>query len=135
MLFRYDFDNKLDLSRFKKQSLHYIGCMPEVTYQLVVFDYNLTSHIKKIKSEQGINYLSTIQLFDLKRDSENEISESKVILPMNDPRFQEMKDFIEIFSMDKATGEYISETPEHIVNKLSQFIKMLNKLNMMKAFF
>lgn len=132
MLFRYDFLNTLDLSRFQKQAGHYIKVMPEVTYHLVVFDYKLVADVRKTNDE---SYLVSLQIFDLTRDSDNEIIESKAIFPMNDPRFNEMKDFKHIFSLDHATGDFIVDTNVMIVEKLTSMIKMLNKLNNMKAFF
>jgi hypothetical protein len=139
MLFRYDFDNKLDLSRFQKQALHYMGTMPEVTYHLFVFDYKMIVDVRKTMpiNSKGIEpcYLVSLQIFDLKRDQDNEIIESKSILPMNDPRFNEMKDFTQIFSLDHATGDFTCDKVEIIVEKISKMIKMFNKLNTMKAFF
>ena len=141
MLFRYDFDNKLDLSRFKKQAAHYIRSMPEITYHLVVNDYKMVFDIRKTKVTSDSaeaadhNFVTALQIFDLKRDSDHEISESKIVFPMNDPRFQEMEDFIKIFPVDKATGEYLTKNADELIEKMSDFMKMLNKLNRLKAFF
>lgn len=136
MLIRYDFYSKLDLSRFQKQALHYIANMSkmkmsDMTYHLVINDYKIVSDIRKTNSD----YLVALQIFDLKRDGDKDIIESKPVMPMNDPRFNEMKDFKEIFSIDHTTGDFTTDKVEVIIEKLCKMLKMLNKLNAMKAFF
>jgi hypothetical protein len=134
MLFRYDFKSKLDLSRFTKQASHYIKSMPEISYQLCIFDYKINSDIKKISNEDL--YDVRMSIFEIKRDKDGEIFESKTIYPMHDIRFQDMKDIVSLLPDENScVANFQTNNPEQIVDKISRFIKMLNKLNNLKAFF
>lgn len=132
MLFRYDFDKNLDLSRFNKQAEHYISCMPEVVYNLFVFDYKIIVHISKVEQLHNM----AITLYEIKRDTDGEIISSNVIYPLRDIRFQEMSEIVNMLPDENSeVGHFKCNSPNIIVEKLSSYIKMLNKLNSLKAFF
>lgn len=134
MLFRYDFDNKLDLSRFTKQAVHYIKSMPEISYQLCVFNFKINSDITKISNKDL--YDVNMSLFEIKRDEDGEVSKSKTIYPMQDMRFQDMTDIVSLLPDEHSyVANFQTNNPEQIVAKISGIIKMLNRLNKLKAFF
>ena len=132
MLFRYDFGEKLDLTKFKKQAIHYIGTMRELTYDLVLPNYKLCV---EITTPDNVNSHSVLLYFsDIFRDIDKEIIRENIIEPMTDTRFKEMKSIQELFEIDNFKAYFVSHSTSETVEKLSKLIKLLSKLNNLKVF-
>lgn len=131
MIFRYDFGKNLDLSRFRKQSTYYIGKLPTLNYHLFVGNYKMIADINVIE-EQNLHNV-TIAIFDITKDNEGQVKDSNTIVPLMDTRFKEIKEIISIFPNDYM-GEFSSDNSEFTSNKLCQLIKILHKIDNLKAF-
>lgn len=131
MIFRYDFGKNLDLSRFRKQSTHYIGKLPTINYHFFVGNYKMIADINVIE-EQNLHNV-TIAIFDITKDNEGQVKDSNTIVPLMDVRFKEIKEIISIFPNDYM-GEFSSDNSEFTSNKLCQLIKILHKIDSLKAF-
>lgn len=146
MIFRYDFGSNLDLSKFKKQSAHYIGRIPNISYHLFLSNYKIIAEINKIDDGSliQINSLSdsipnnlhttTISIYDIIRDNDGEISKSDVVVPLNDIRFKELKQIIEIFPTDHYKGSFASSTSQNTCDKICKIVNILTKIDKLKAF-
>lgn len=153
MIFRYDFGSNLDLSKFKKQFKHYLEKITNIDYHLFFNEYKLIIEIKKIDESMldQINQLSqsekfckplpnnlhmtSISIYDLTRDQDGEIIKSDFIIPLNDIRFKELKQIVEIFPFDHYKGFFNSFCFENTTDKISKIINILLKINKLKLFF
>lgn len=138
MLFRYDFDKNLDLSKFKKQFLHYISKMvslniSEIRYHFSLRMFQLSVEIKWI--ENPINHIVKFYISEVSRDSDKEIISGKNISPLRDTRFQEIKLFKDFFDTNYATqGSFVSYNIQHTADTICQIVKLLHKINDLKIF-
>jgi hypothetical protein len=132
MIFRYDFGSALDLTRFKKQSIHYIGKIPVINYHLFLKDYKIVADINTTSDSTTHNV--TISIFDIVRDPDGEILDSNVIVPLNDVRFKELKDVINVFPNDYCKADFNSSSTENTSDKICKIIRILYKINNLKAF-
>src|SRR6185436_1755457 len=138
MLVRYDFDKILDLSRFRKQFLHYIPKMmvlniEEVKYHFSLRMFQLSVEIRWI--ENPINHIVKFYISEVLRDGDKEIIAGKNISPLGDTRFQEIKLFKDFFDSNYATqGLFISYDVLYTVDIVCQIVKFLHKINNLKIF-
>jgi hypothetical protein len=132
MLFRYDFGEKLDLSRFKKQAPHYISNMREVTYNLFMPDYKMVVEVATPDNSTG--HIVSLSLFEIKRDGEGEITEEKVIVPLIDTRFREIQSIKDIFKIDHYKAHFDSNNAIDTVEKICKLLKLIHKINNLKVF-
>jgi hypothetical protein len=133
MRYRYDFvGDKLDLPKFQKQAAYYIGHMREVNYEIFLKNYKLLVEIATPDNCTG--HIVTLSMHDLKRDSDGDISSEKVIIPLIDTRFKESKIIKEFFVIDNYKAHFESNNVSLTVDKISQLIKLLFKINSLKAF-
>ena len=132
MIFRYDFGEKLDLSKFQKQATHYIGRMRQITYHIFVKDYNVVIDIVTPDDSNIHNVRMT--LFEIKRDSENEIKNVITIHPYKDLRFKELNSIMDIFPVDSPEANFGGNKVVGTVEKLCAIIKIIHKINGLKAF-
>lgn len=132
MIFRYDFGSALDLTRFKKQSIHYIGKIPTINYHLFLRDYKIVADINVVNDSTCHNV--TISIFDIVRDADGEMLDSNVVVPLNDTRFKELKDVVNIFPNDHYKADFSSGSAENTSDKICKIIRILHKINNLKAF-
>lgn len=132
MLFTYDFAEKIDLSRFKKQAPHYIANMREVTYNLFLKDYKMVVEVATPDNCRG--HIASLHLFQVKRDKEGEIIDETVIVPLLDTRFKELKCFQEIYKIDSYKAHFDSNSAAETINKICTLLKIINKINNLKVF-
>lgn len=133
MLFSIHIGDKLDLSKFRKQAVHYIGQMREVTYDIYSFDYKMIVACKT--SESSTAHEVTIRIEELKRDADKEITMSSIICPLNDTRFNEIKIIQDIFTIPGSqTAKFSSNSVSHTVDRICSLIKIIHKINGLKAF-
>lgn len=132
MLFRYDFGQKLDLSRFEKQAPHYIGTMQELTYHLVVGAYQITA---EIATPDGSNsHHVTLWFSEITRDQDGEIINTKIIIPLSDDRFQELSLIKELFNIDNYKAFITSNDAKSTSETLCRLVKLLHKINGLLVF-
>lgn len=132
MLFRYDFGEKLDLTKFHKQAMHYIGTMRELTYELVLPDYKI--HVEIVTLDNSNCHAVSLQFSDIFRDSDKEITGDKIVIPLIDTRFKESKIIQELFTIDNYKAYFDSNSTLDTVDKLSKVIKLVHKINHLKCF-
>ena len=131
MQFRYDFGEKLDLSKLKKQAANYINISSKIEYQFYTKDFKI---IFNIKPDSGL-ILTTVSVYSLLRDADNEVLHYQNIYFHNDSRFNSFPEIINLFgmySMDSA--QFISKSSEEIIDKMCMLIKVMHKINHLKVF-
>ena len=133
MQFRYDFiGDKLDLSRFKKQVKHHLIQYDEISYSFYVLGYKIQANI--ILFDTSTNYLVNFTIAEFQRDSDGEIHSYYSIRITDDLRFKEFPELVKYYSPSAPQGYFESNSVEEIVNILSNFIKVIYKINNLKAF-
>lgn len=133
MQFRYDFvGDKLDLSRFKKQITQHLVIYPEITYSFYVLGYKIQANINL--SDFSTNYVVEFVINELQRDQDGEIHSYYAIKITEDLRFKEFPDLVKYYSPSALNGGFDSNSTDEIANILSSFIKIIYKINNLKAF-
>lgn len=133
MQFRYDFvGDKLDLSRFKRQITQHLVLHTEVTYSFYVLGYKIQANINK--SDFSTTYIVEFVLNELQRDQDGEIHSYYAVKITEDLRFKEFPDLIKYYSPSALHGAFDSNSVDEIANILSSFIKIIYKINNLKAF-
>ena len=132
MLYRYDFSEKLDLSRFKKQAPHYISNMREVTYDLFMPDYKM---VVEVATPDGcVGHTVSLSIYDIDRDEDGDIIRERVIVPLIDTRFREIQPIKDIFKIDHYKAHFDSNSSVDTVEKITKLLKLLHKINNLKVF-
>lgn len=135
MILRYDFGEVLDLSKFQKQALHYINCMPSLTYHFCVSNYRLVAEINKSSDSLLDHHTVTFSLFSGNKDADGDIINHNIVVPLSDTRFKEVQEIVSLFTFDASKSDtIISNSAEKTVEKLSRLIRVLHKINKLKAF-
>ena len=133
MLFTYTFGEKLDLTEFRKQAAHYLGNMREITYHIYLPHYKMVVEAATIDNSTA--HIVTIYMTDIRRDHDGEIIKEENIYPLLDTRFKESKDIQAIFTLVYYyRGSFVSNSTKESADKLCQLIKLIHKLNHLKAF-
>lgn len=132
MLFRYDFDKKIDLSLFRKQAIHYIPQMEEINFYLVFEKYRIEVAISR--STKSTAHLASISFNEIFRDEDGEINDYDYITPSSDLRFKEITDITSIFPIDERIAHLDSTNVEKTVNVICSLAKILSKIDNLKAF-
>lgn len=129
MIFRYDFDKNLDFVKFSKQAEHYISIFEEISYYLFLEKYKFTIDINK----KNNSYNMKLSLFDISRNTTGDVVDSNQILPINDIRFNSLKEIIKIFP-DDHIGVIDCLTSKEASDKIVRLIKLINKLENLKIY-
>jgi hypothetical protein len=132
MLFPIRVGEKLDLSKFRKQATHYIDLMREITYHVYLPNYKVIVEI--VLAEKTTKHLVTMWIVEIFLDQDKEIKNEKVILPLNDMRFKENKDIQSIFEMDNYKAYFNSSSAADTTDKICRIVKLVHKINHLKAF-
>lgn len=134
MLFSYYFlGDKLDLTKFHKQAAYYIGQMSEITYHFFLQNYKIVVEISRV--DYSTEHVATVYFTNIFRDKDGDIEQEDPIYPMKDNRFKENPDVQLIFTMpDEYRGSVISSSAIWTVEKLSNLLKLLYKIESLKAF-
>lgn len=133
MLFRYDFNSKLDLVRFCKQANYHIGNMRDLTYNIFLPNYKIVIEILSTANKSA--HYALLFCSDLKRDDDGSIINETIISPMFDSRFMDISFFKELYIYNlnyKAT--FYSDKNDFTIGKISLFIKILFRFEKLKAF-
>lgn len=132
MIIRYDFGEKLDLSKFQKQALRHIASMRQLTYHFFVKDYKLVADIST--PDDRTSHEVRLTLFSIHRDNDGEIKSGYAVVPGNDLRFKELSSFNDLFPIDQHEAIFESNNVDKTVKELSDIIKIVHKINSLKAF-
>jgi hypothetical protein len=133
MLFTYYFlGDKLDLTKFRKQANHYISTMSEITFSLYLPDYKINAEIAV--AGHSNSHCVSLWINDLIRDSENEIVNSAIVVPLTDNRFMDIKMVQEIFPIDNYKALLTSNSIVKTVEDICQLTKLVFKINSLKVF-
>ena len=133
MEFRYDFlGDKLDLSKFSKQAAYYIGYDRRTVFNLYLPNYKMRVEAARLADSNA--HLVTIYFYELKRDEGGEITSEKVIVPMIDLRFKELRDIKELWKIDHYKAHFDSNNTASSVEKINKILKIIFKINNLKAF-
>lgn len=134
MYLRYDFGEKLDLSKFKKQASYYSKNLDRVTYQLFLQDYKITVEMHKLEgclTTRSVN----IAIYDIERDKDGEVMCVSALFPITDSRFKEIKIIQEIWESNTGALAYFNiDTSTDIIQNICDLIKIVHKINKLKAF-
>lgn len=132
MKFRYDFAEKLDLTRFKKQAPHYISLGRESSFEIYVRDFRINVEIATPDNQNAHQVILGIE--EIKRDEDGEIITAKIIYPNSDTRFKEIKDIQKIFNGADYKSYFNSNSSTMTVDNISNVIRIVHKINNLKAF-
>jgi hypothetical protein len=133
MQFRYDFDKKLDLSRFKKQAEHYIGKMNEITYNFYIENYKLNITIAKVV--ENSNHSVGLAFYSIDRDADREVIRESAIFPLRNDLFSNITFIKNLFKDESSYSAYfISSSVVDTINKICDLLNLLFKINKLLAF-
>lgn len=133
MQFRYDFiGDKLDLSLCKKQIKRHLIQYDVLEYSFYVLDYKIQANINR--SDNSSKYIINFSIAELQRDNDGEINSYSFIKITEDLRFKEFPDLAKYYELFVTMGSFESSSVDEIVNELSNFIKVIYKINNLKAF-
>jgi hypothetical protein len=133
MQFRYDFvGDKLDLSRFIKQINRHLIQYDVIEYSFYVLAYKIQANIFLVEgtTKHAIKFF----IAELQRDDDGEVSSYTTISITEDLRFKEFPDLIKHYLTLSTVGEFESSSVDEIINILSTLIKVIYKINNLKAF-
>lgn len=134
MKFRYDFGQKIDLTRFRKQSLHYIKAHSENNWEFYISSYRVFF----TSQHYGNNvYQFGLELQELKKDEDGNISESINVRPMQNTKFKEAKCFLIFYDPSnkyEVVSSIVSPDIEYIIDSLIDLLKYISKIENLKAF-
>lgn len=133
MLFRYDFGEKLDTSKFKAQAEHYIGKIrPQLTYMLVIHSYELTVEISE--HDDHPEQLISFKLVSVEKEK-LVIKNKSNVYPLLDKRFKEFEIIKEIWTdLYDNVGYLRSNNKTYTVSKIIELVEFLFKVEKLKAF-
>ena len=132
MLFRYDFSKEPDFAALKKQMLHYIRLIKDVTYHFLLKDYRIVTRI--YENSEG-RYSIALYINDIVRDSDGEIIRHNEIIPLSDVRFKDIHKISYMFCSDLTNeAEFTADAIEPSVDTLISVIKIVSRINRLKVF-
>lgn len=134
MNFRYDFGQKIDLTKFRKQALHYIKASSENSWEFYISDYRICFTSVRIANE---SYTFQLEIQELKRDGDGNISDRINVRPMTNTKFMDAQCFHVFFDPNnkyQITSSIDSSDVEFIVDSLITAIKYLFKIEKLKVF-
>lgn len=133
MQFRYDFvGDKLDLSRVKKQINRHLIQYDVIEYSFYVLGYRIQVNI--VRDELTTNFNIDFSIVELRRDAAGEINSHSAIRVTEDLRFKEFPDLTKYYFPNAFKGDFESNSVDEITEILSSFIKIIYKINNLKAF-
>jgi hypothetical protein len=132
MLFPIYLNDKSDLTKFRQHALRYISRIQEVSYQIHLPDFRVQVNLACM---DGFNSnVGELWMEDLKRNQENDIITCTVIVPSTDTRLKDFSDIQAWFPADSVKHYICSNSVEETVDKICTVIKILSKINHLKAF-
>ncbi len=134
MHFRYDFNENLDLSKFRKQSKFYISNIHGNDDKRIFYDLYLPSYLINLDIEYtNSEYESTVSFSEIEKDDDNHVIRIRNITPMNDSRFADIVYLQKLFTCNTSYG-YFKYNVDQTVDTACNIIRLLSKVNNLKAF-
>ena len=134
MNFRYDFGDKLETANFAKQAKHYCSTFHSNEWNFNFWHFKLITGISKGVSTK---FLVTVQIFDLTRDSNGEIINVVPIKVSQDVRFCSfpiLENFFEKQFPQQIEASYWFDTLDEAISSTIDILKILSKINKLRAF-
>ena len=133
MQFRYDFvGDKLDLSHFQIQAKRHLTKMRRLTYYFYVLGYKIQVNIDT--PDDCTAHMVDFAIMELQRDNDGEIKVYSIIRVYEDLRFKEISDIVKYYEPNAEQGHFESASVDKTVGILSTLIKVIYKINNLKAF-
>lgn len=132
MIIRYDFGEKLDLSRFQKQAPRQIGSMRQVTFNFYIKDYLIFADI--VTPDDLNTHQVCIKLYRITRNQDKEITRTDIIIPQQDTQFKNIQNIAGLFAANSHQSFFDSNSVDQTVDCLSTFIKTFYKIDGLKVF-
>jgi hypothetical protein len=134
MLITINIDQKLDLSKFRKQALNYLGRIRELNYHFYLPAYKII--VETATVDDSTAHHVTIYFSEIWRDQDKEIKREQRIFPATDTRFAESKIVKTIWNpvVRSDIGYFISNSVAETTDKICQVVKLVFKINSLKAF-
>lgn len=133
MQFRYDFvGDKLDLSHFQIQAKRHLTKMRRLTYYFYVLGYRIQVNIDT--PDDCTAHMVDFAIMELQRDNDGEIKLYDIIRATEDIRFKEISDIVKYYEPLSEMGRFESASVDKTVGILSNLIKVIYKINNLKAF-
>lgn len=107
--------------------------MREVTYDLYTSHYKMRVEI--VRPDKSTTHLVTIFIFELERDKDNELVSEVIVIPLIDMRFKEFQEIKDTFQIDNYKAHFDSNSVEMTVDKICRILKIIHKINNLKAFY
>jgi hypothetical protein len=131
MIFPIHIGLKLDLSNFRMHARRYMT-MRKIHYHIYLPDFKII--VELTTSNNSHAPVGFLWLEDLVRDNGGEIIGTKTIFPLLDTRFKEMKDIQNWFEASNYRATVLFDSIEETITMICQVIKLLHKLNGLRAF-
>lgn len=134
MIFRYDFDKRLELLKFRQQAMHYVSIMPEIEYHIFTPDFQAIFGINYYNATKANSHLLNIKLFKLQRDRNKEITSKEQLIPLDDSTLNTFPDIVSSFEDKENEAKIESNDVKSTVDKIINIIRLLYKINGLKVF-
>lgn len=133
MFARYDFGEKLDLSKFRKQVTFYVGKYSHTEYNIFTKDFKILFTTEP--AEDG-SILARISTSSIVRDADGEMILLEHFRMSEDSRFESFKEALALFNKNyhRHLASFNSKSPKDIVDKVCGLIKIFHKVNSLIAF-
>lgn len=126
---RFDFENKLDLDKFKKIIKYRLKSGSDGKFDIHLKEYKISLYF--FDFAMGSEYCHVgIKLFDL--INKNELENMILIEPEFDDRFNKIKDFMDIFVNGQNETKFTDLDSN--LNTVCKLITILHKFNNLKIF-
>ena len=134
MNIRYDFSDVLDLNIMRKQLAHYIGKLPEIKYQIYLnYFYIEIDILQNVDDTTSIYHEVSLTMYDLKK-LEGILCAKYIIFALTDMRFSELKLINSLYDIKDSTAHFKSKNITDTIEKLCNLIKLLHRMENLKAF-
>lgn len=134
MKFRYDFGQKIDLTKFRKQALHYIKAHSENKWEFHISIYRV--FFASVHRGNKM-YRFELELQEFEKDNNGDISKCINVRPGLDTKFNEVKCFHVFYDPNnkyQIVGSTNSLDIELIIDSLIYILKYISKVENLKAF-
>ena len=135
-MFRYDFGEKIDFPKFKKQVTYLIKSNPrDVIFEIYLLNNKIFIEVESGPHHRhGHEYYVKMTLYRHVRE-DGEIKTSLAIYPLGNSIFKDIKLFQELFVDDyHVTAGYSSDMLADVADKICGLVKMVHKINNLKVF-
>lgn len=137
MELRYDFGDKLDLSKFRKQLHHFISVLhleedPQLHLHVYVKYYKIYFLISQKNNSN--EHSTLIRIFDYASNLNGDIISYSCIVPSKDLKLKSFSDIINLFQVDCSDGLFNSNSVDYTIRILCKIINICSKINSLKVF-